>query len=55
MKSEPLKPSSIIFVEDVFLYAKRRACLGRKYVNLLTAYFAQRVERDMDKLWDEGL
>ena len=21
----------------------------------LTAYFAQRVEEDMDKLWDEGL
>ena len=23
--------------------------------NRLTAYFAQRVEEDMDKLWDEGL
>ena len=47
------KPSSIIFVK-MFSYAKDERVL-EEIRKSLTAYFAQRVERDMDKLWDEGL
>ena len=30
-------------------------CIRDRIRKSLTAYFAQRVEEDMDKLWDEGL
>ena len=43
MKSEPFNPVQLHLLK-MFSYAKS-----------LTAYFAQRVEEDMDKLWDEGL
>ena len=53
MKSEPLNPVQLYLLK-MFSYAKDERVLEviRKS---LTAYFAQRVERDMDKLWDEGL
>ena len=38
----------------MFSYAKDERAL-EEIRKSLTAYFAQRVEEDMDKLWDEGL
>ena len=38
----------------MFSYAKDERVL-EEIRKSLTAYFAQRVEEDMDKLWDEGL
>ena len=38
----------------MFSYAKGERAL-EDIRNSLTAYFAHRVEEDMDKLWDEGL
>ena len=43
MKSEPFNPVQLHLLK-MFSYAKDER-----------AYFAQRVEEDMDKLWDEGL
>ena len=53
MKSEPLNPVQLYLLK-MFSYAKDERVL-EEIRKSLTAYFAQRVERDMDKLWDEGL
>ena len=53
MKSEPLNPVQLYLLK-MFSYAKDERAL-EEIRKSLTAYFAQRVERDMDKLWDEGL
>ena len=53
MKSEPLNPVQLHLLK-MFSYAKDERAL-EEIRKSLTAYFAQRVERDMDKLWDEGL
>ena len=53
MKSEPLNPVQLYLLK-MFPYAKDERVL-EEIRKSLTAYFAQRVERDMDKLWDEGL
>lgn len=53
MKSEPLN-SVQLYLLKMFSYAKDERAL-EEIRKSLTAYFAQRVERDMDKLWDEGL
>ena len=52
MKSEPLNPVQLYLLK-MFSYAKDERVL-EEIRKSLTAYFAQRVERDMDKLWDEG-
>ena len=51
MKSEPLNPVQLYLLK-MFSYAKDERVL-EEIRKSLTAYFAQRVERD--KLWDEGL
>ena len=53
MKSEPLNPVQLYLLK-MCTYAKDERVL-EEIRKSLTAYFAQRVERDMDKLWDEGL
>ena len=53
MKSEPLNPVQLYLLK-MFSYGKDERDL-EEIRKSLTAYFAQRVERDMDKLWDEGL
>ena len=53
MKSEPLNTVQLYLLK-MFSYAKDERVL-EEIRKSLTAYFAQRVERDMDKLWDEGL
>ena len=53
MKSESLNPVQLYLLK-MFSYAKDERAL-EEIRKSLTAYFAQRVERDMDKLWDEGL
>ena len=53
MKSEPLNPVQLYLLK-MFSYAKDERVL-EEIRKSLTAYFAQRVERDMDKLWDAGL
>ena len=53
MKSEPLNPVQLYLLK-MFSYAKDERAL-EEIRKSLTAYFAQRVEEDMDKLWDEGL
>ena len=50
MKSEPLNPVQLYLLK-MFSYAKDERAL-EEIRKSLTAYFAQRVERDMDKLWD---
>ena len=49
MKSEPLNPVQLYLLK-MFSYAKDERVL-EEIRKSLTAYFAQRVERDMDKLW----
>ena len=49
----PLNPVQLYLLK-MFSYAKDERVL-EEIRKSLTAYFAQRVERDMDKLWDEGL
>lgn len=51
MKSEPLNPVQLYLLK-MFSYAKDERVL-EEIRKSLTAYFAQRVERDMDKLWDQ--
>ena len=53
MKSEPLNPVQLYLLK-MFSYAKDERAL-EEIRKSLTAYFAQRVEEDMDKLWNEGL
>ncbi len=53
MKSESLNPVQLYLLK-MFSYAKDERAL-EEIRKSLTAYFAQRVERDMGKLWDEGL
>ena len=53
MKSEPFNPVQLHLLK-MFSYAKDERAL-EEIRKSLTAYFAQRVEEDMDKLWDEGL
>ena len=53
MKSEPFNPVQLHLLK-MFSYAKGERAL-EEIRKSLTAYFAQRVEEDMDKLWDEGL
>ena len=51
MKSEPFNPVQLHLLK-MFSYAKGERAL-EEIRKSLTAYFAQRVEEDMDKLWDE--
>ena len=53
MKSEPFNPVQLHLLK-MFSYAKDERAL-EEIRKSLTAYFAQRVGEDMDKLWDEGL
>ena len=53
MKSELFNPVQLHLLK-MFSYAKGERAL-EEIRKSLTAYFAQRVEEDMDKLWDEGL
>ena len=50
MKSEPFNPVQLHLLK-MFSYAKDERALEE----IRKSYFAQRVEEDMDKLWDEGL
>ena len=49
MKSEPFNPVQLHLLK-MFSYAKGERAL-EEIRKSLTAYFAQRVEEDMDKLW----
>ena len=51
MKSEPFNPVQLHLLK---MFSKDERAL-EEIRKSLTAYFAQRVEEDMDKLWDEGL
>ena len=53
MKSEPLNPVQLYLLK-MFSYAKDERAL-EEIRKSLTAYFAERGEREMEKLWDEGL
>ena len=53
MKSEPFNPVQLHLLK-MFSYAKDERAL-EEIRKSLTAYFAQRVGEDMDKLWDVGL
>lgn len=53
MESTPFNPVQLHLLK-MFSYAKDERSL-EEIKKALTAYFAQRVEEDMDKLWDEGL
>ena len=53
MKTEPINPVQLYLLK-MFSYAIDERAL-EDIGKSLRAYFAQRVERDMDKLWDEGL
>ena len=54
MKSEPFNPVQLHLLK-MFLMPKDPSVALEEIRKSLTAYFAQRVEEDMDKLWDEGL
>lgn len=53
MKSEPFNPVRLHLLK-IFSYVKVE-CALEEIRKSLAAYFAQRVEEDMDKLWNEGL
>lgn len=53
MKSEPFNPVQLHLLK-MFSYAKDERAL-EEIRKSLTAYFAQRVEEDMDKLWYSGI
>ena len=53
MKSEPFNADQLHSLK-MFSYDEDERAL-EEIRKSLTAYFAQRVEEDMDKLWDEGL
>ena len=53
MQSEHFNPVQLHLLK-MFSYAKGERALEEIRTSL-TAYFAQRVEEDMDKLWDAGL
>ncbi len=53
MKNMILNPTQLHLLK-IFSYAKSDEEL-EEIKKVLSTYFAQRVEADMDRLWDEGL